>query len=110
MGTPRTAQRNKSKKATWVCAVVIEVAMLSLTATQALPDFQSFCCFSGSLNWHDLAENDMELKTTIQKEWTNQPNLDFTLQLLSQAVNQGNSCKSTELRGRKLRRENLSDV
>lgn len=43
MGIPRTAQRKKSLvKATGVCPILIEATMLSLTATQVLPDFQIF--------------------------------------------------------------------
>lgn len=46
MGIPRTAQRKKSLvKATGVCPILIEATMLSLTATQALPDFQIFLLF-----------------------------------------------------------------
>lgn len=81
MGIPRRAQRNKSLvKATGVCAVLIAATKLSLTATQVVPDFQSCCCFSESLNQNDLAENYMQLKTAIQKEWTSQPSPDFNLQ------------------------------
>lgn len=91
MGTLRTAQRNKSLvKATGVCAVLIEATMLSLMATQVLPDFQGFfCCFSESLNRNDLAENYMQQKTAIEKEWTSQPSPDLicSFKSFSHAVN-----------------------
>lgn len=90
MGMARTAETKKSLvKATGVCAVLIEATMLSLTSTQVLPDLQSFCRFSESLNQNDLAENYMQLKTAIQNEWTSQPSPDFNLwfqKLFSHAV------------------------
>lgn len=80
MGTPRAAQRNKALvKATGGCAVLIEAIILSLTAAQVLPDFQSFCCFSESLNQNDIAENYMQLKIAIWKKMDKSTNPDFNL-------------------------------
>lgn len=78
-GYPKNRTGKSLVKATGVCAFLTETTMLSLTAAQVLPDFQSFCCFSESLNWNDLAENYMQLKTAIQKEWRSQPSPDFNL-------------------------------